>query len=114
MEGPVDAGHNRQITKYYVCWDHDQRESAVSTCKNFNIESDWKFASVKVGTGGGKSHLKERLRTKADIWDAGSGTKGLARPGRRRDEHHAGNGTWRAVERDILESNGRVRRSRSR
>lgn len=103
MEGLVDAKTSRREANdnYEVLGmlDHDQRESAVSTCKNFSIESEKKFALVQVAAGRGRNHLKDRLRTKADIWDAGGGSKCLARPGRPRDEHHVGTWTWPAVER---------------
>lgn len=57
MEGLVDAKTSRREANdnYEVLGmlDHDQRESVVSTCKNFNIESEKKFALVKVAAGGG-------------------------------------------------------------
>lgn len=60
MEGLVNAKTSRreaETTNYEVLGmlDHDQRESVVSTCKNFNIESEKKFALVKVAAGGEKS-----------------------------------------------------------
>lgn len=90
---PADA--KKTITKVLGELDHDQRESVVSTCKNFSIESEKKFASVKVAAGRGRNHLKGRPRKKADIWDAGGGGKCLARPGRPRDEHHVWHGHGR-------------------
>lgn len=59
MEGLVNAKTSRREAndnyEVLVMMDHDQRESLVSTCKNFSIESEKKFALVKVAAGGGKS-----------------------------------------------------------